>query len=37
MDTIIINGNILTMEDAQPQAEAVAVQSGKICKVGKTD
>ena len=37
MDTIIINGNILTMEDAQPQAEAVAVQSGKIYKVGKTD
>ena len=35
---IFINGNILTMNDEQPTAEAVAVKDGKILAVGsRTD
>ena len=37
METIFLNANILTMEDAQPHAEALAVQFGKIYKIGGTD
>ena len=33
-DTIFINGNIYTVNDSQPWAEAVAVKNGKIIKVG---
>ena len=36
MDTIFINGNILTLEDAAPRAEALAVQFGQIYQVGRT-
>lgn len=37
METIFKNGNILTMEKVTPQAEALAVQFGRIYKVGKTE
>lgn len=36
METIFKNGNILTMDEAMPQAEALAVQFGRIYQVGKT-
>ncbi len=36
MDVIIKNGNILTMEEATARAEALAVQFGRIYKIGKT-
>ena len=36
METIFKNGNILTMEEAIPRAEALASQSGRIYRVGKT-
>jgi predicted amidohydrolase YtcJ len=35
LETIFRNGNILTMEPSSPKAEALAVQFGKIFKVGK--
>ncbi|MBH8561737.1 amidohydrolase family protein [Nostoc sp. CENA67] len=35
-DTIYINGEIITVNDAQPTAEAVAVKDGKILAVGST-
>ena len=35
-DLIFINGNILTMDDARPRAEAVAVRDGLIAAVGKS-
>ncbi len=34
MDKIFKNGKILTMEESAPQAEAMAVQFGRIVKVG---
>ena len=34
MDTIFTNGKLLTMEDKMPQAEAMAVQFGRICRIG---
>ncbi|MFV8781177.1 amidohydrolase [Microbulbifer sp. SA54] len=34
-DTIFHNGTILTINDAQPKADAVAVKDGKILAVGK--
>jgi len=34
-DTIYMGGNIITINDAQPSAEAVAVRDGKILAVGK--
>ena len=37
MDTIFINGNIRTMDEAGPRAEALAVECGKIRRVGSTD
>jgi len=36
MDTIFKNGNILTMEETTPRAEALAVHFGRIYQVGKT-
>ena len=36
METIFKNGNILTMEETTPRAEALAVQFGRIYRVGKT-
>ncbi|MDK9559162.1 amidohydrolase family protein [Marinobacter sp. M216] len=33
-DTVFLNGNILTLDDNQPTAEAVAVRNGKILSVG---
>jgi len=36
MDLIVKNGNILTMEEANTKAEALAVQFGRISKIGKT-
>jgi len=33
-DTIYLNGTILTIDDANPRAEAVAVKEGKILAVG---
>jgi len=37
METIFKNGNILTMEKGAPHAEALAVQFGRIYKVGDTE
>lgn len=34
-DTIYIGGDIITMNDAQPSAEAIAVKDGKILSVGQ--
>jgi predicted amidohydrolase YtcJ len=36
MDMIFKNGNILTMEESNPKAEALAIQFGRIYRVGKT-
>jgi len=36
-DTIYHNGTILTIDDARPRAEAVAVKGGKILAVGAKD
>jgi predicted amidohydrolase YtcJ len=36
MDKIFKNGNLLTMEENSPRAEALAVQFGRIYRVGKT-
>jgi len=35
-DTIILGGKIYTMNDQQPEAEAVAIQNGKIVFVGSS-
>jgi predicted amidohydrolase YtcJ len=37
METIFKNGNVLTMEETTPRAEALALQFGRIYKVGKTE
>src|SRR5262245_65982880 len=36
-DTIYTNGEVITVNDAQPSAEAVAVKDGKILDVGARD
>jgi predicted amidohydrolase YtcJ len=36
-DTIYHNGSILTIDDARPKAEAIAVKDGKILAVGSKD
>lgn len=36
MDTLLINGNIITLASAIPFAEAIAIQDGKIAAVGTT-
>jgi predicted amidohydrolase YtcJ len=33
-DLVLVNGNIITMNPSQPQAQAVAVKDGRIAKVG---
>ena len=33
-DTVFINGNIYTVNDRQPRAEAIAVKKGRIVFVG---
>lgn len=35
-DTIIINGNVVTMEALAPRAEAIAIRDGRILRVGST-
>jgi len=35
-DLILINGKVVTMDEARPAAEALAVVAGKIAAVGKT-
>src|SRR6185436_1218114 len=35
-DLILVGGNVITMEDFQPQAEAVACRDGKILAVGSS-
>ena len=35
MDLILINGKIITMNNSNPTAQAVAVKDRKIVKVGK--
>jgi predicted amidohydrolase YtcJ len=35
-DLIAINGNVLTMDDSQPRAEAFAVKDGRFIAVGST-
>ena len=37
IDAIYYNGNILTMDDAKPQASAVALSGGRIAAVGGDD
>ena len=37
METIFKNGNILTMDGGKPRAEALAVQFGRIYKIGPTE
>ena len=34
MDLALVNGNLLTMEDAQPTAEAALVRNGRIARIG---
>lgn len=36
-DLVIVNGNVLTMDDARPVAQAVAVKGNTVQKVGTTD
>jgi len=33
-DTIFVNANVITMNEAQPGAEAIAIKDGKILAVG---
>ena len=33
-DTILVNGNVITVDDAQPRARAVAIADGRILAVG---
>jgi len=36
-DTILVNGNVITVDDARPTAEAVAVKGDRILYVGSND
>src|SRR5262249_40124302 len=36
-DTVFLNGNIYTVNERQPHAQAVAVKSGRIVFVGSND
>lgn len=36
-DTILVNGNVITVDDALPTAEAVAVKGDRIVHVGSND
>ena len=33
-DMILVNGNVITVDDAQPRAQAVAIAAGRILAVG---
>ncbi len=35
-DTIIINGNVATVDESNPRVEAIAIKEGKIFKLGST-
>ena len=34
-DTILVNGNVITVDDAQPRAQAVAIAGGRILILGR--
>ena len=34
-DTIFVNGNVITVDDAPPRARAVAIAGGRILAVGR--
>ena len=36
-DLILLNGNVRTMDDDHPQAQAIAISSGSIMAVGDND
>jgi hypothetical protein len=36
MDTILYNGNIITMDSNSPKSEALFIRGNKFFKVGKT-
>ncbi len=36
-DLVLTNGHVVTVDDAQPEAEAVAVKDGRILAVGSSD
>ena len=36
MDTIFINGNILTLDEETPRAQSLAVKFGRIYEIGDT-
>ena len=36
-DTILINGNIITVDERRPKAEAIAIESGRILAVGSNE
>ena len=33
-DTVLLNGNVITVDNALPRAEAVAVSQGRFVRVG---
>ncbi len=35
-DLVLLNGNVLTMDDAQPHAEAFAIKDGRFIAIGST-
>ena len=35
-DLILTNGNIITLNEKQPKAEAIAIQDGRITHIGTT-
>ena len=37
MRTLYYNGNVITMNEAQPKAEAILVEDGKIVAVGSNE
>ena len=37
MDTIFLNGNVCTMDEHMPEAQAVAVKNGVITAVGSNE
>lgn len=36
-DLILVNGHVLTVSDAQPQAQALAIRAGRILRVGTNE
>ena len=37
LDLVVINGNVLTQDDANPRAQAFAIKDGRFIAVGSTD